>query len=193
MKKKVRTLVIHPDDRSTDFLKPIYENVPDKTVVTGNISQYELIKLIEEHDRIMMMGHGSPGGLFSIGQFTYCDGYIIDHRLVPLLRQKKNNVFIWCNADEFVKRHKLNGFFSGMFVSEVGEAFYCKVYPNRDKKKDEIQNDVTQSNDAFAQIVGVHINKPIDNMFESVLREYDVLAESNPVARYNHKRLYLMG
>jgi hypothetical protein len=31
-------------------------------------------------------------------------------------------VFIWCNADQFMKRHQLRGFYSGMFISEVQEA-----------------------------------------------------------------------
>jgi len=30
-----KILIIHPDDRSTDFLKPIYEKLPNITVITG--------------------------------------------------------------------------------------------------------------------------------------------------------------
>ncbi len=188
MKKEVKTLVVHPLDSSTDFLKPIYENIPIKTVVTGGITKYEVIKLIEQHDRIMMMGHGSPGGLFN-RDFNYCGSYIIDETMVPLLKTK-DCVFIWCNADEFVKRHKLKGFFSGMFVSEVGEAFYCKV--KLPIENDQRQKIVTESNDAFAQIVGQHINKKPKDMFDRVKREYGVLTDTNPVASYNHKRLYLL-
>ena len=183
MKKKIKTLVIHPDDRSTDFLKPIYENVPNKTVVTGLISKYEVIKLIEKNDRIMIMGHGSPGGLFN-RNFSYCNGYIIDDTMVPLLKEKKDCVFIWCNADEFVNHHKLEGFFSGMFVSELGEAHYMRV-------ANPTQAMVDESNYAFADIVSRHINKGITPMYEQVKREYGVLAEVNAVAAYNNKRLYL--
>ena len=68
----MKTLIIHPADESTTFLDIVYKNIPDKTVVTGGISKMDVMKLIESHDRVMMMGHGSPGGLFNVGQFTEC-------------------------------------------------------------------------------------------------------------------------
>jgi hypothetical protein len=184
MKKVVKTLVIHPDDRSTDFLKPIYENVPNKTVITGRVSKYDVIKLMETHDRIMMMGHGSPGGLFN-RNFTFCNGFIIDDTMVPLLKEKNDNVYIWCDADQFVRRHNLKGFFSGMFVSEVGEAYYMRV-------KEPNQRMVDESNDTFSEIVSRHITKKPKEMYEQVKQEYGVLADTNPVASYNLKRLFLV-
>jgi hypothetical protein len=44
----MKTLIIHPDDRSTDFLKPIYENVTDATVVTGGLTKSEVNQLIRK-------------------------------------------------------------------------------------------------------------------------------------------------
>jgi len=181
---KIKTLVIHPQDKSTDFLCPIYENVPNKTVIRGGISKYDLMKLMETHDRIMMMGHGTPGGLLN-RNFTFAGPYIVDESMVPLLKEKKDCVFIWCNADQFVKRFELNGFFSGMFVSEVGEAYYMRVPRPNQKMVDE-------SNNAFSEIVSRHINKKLKVMYEQVKQEYGTLTDSNPVARYNHKRLYLV-
>ena len=124
----MKTLIIHPDDPSTDFLKPIYEHVSDATIIHGGVSKATIKQLITEHDRIMMMGHGSPAGLFHVGQFIINgkdNGYIIDQSMIPILKEKDNNVFIWCNADKFVDGFKLEGFYSGMFISEVGEAHYC--------------------------------------------------------------------
>jgi len=184
MKKEITTLVIHPEDRSTDFLCPIYENVPNKTVIRGGITKFELLKLIEQHDRIMMMGHGSPNGLFN-RDFPYSGYYIIDEQIVPLIKEKTDTVFIWCNADQFVKGHNLKGFFSGMFVSEVEEAHYMRV-PN------PTQSMVDESNNTFSEIVSRHINKEIKVMYEQVKQEYGVLTDSNPVASYNHKRIYLV-
>jgi len=115
----MKTLVIHPKDSSTDFLKPIYENISDKTVITGGATPEQLVKLIESHDRIMMMGHGSPSGLFGIG---FNRLFVVDSGLVEHLNKKENNVFIWCNADRFVEAHNLKGLYSGMFISEVSEA-----------------------------------------------------------------------
>ncbi len=53
----MKTLIIHPDDRSTDFLKPIYENVTNATVVTGGVSKKDVKQMIIEHDQVMMMKH----------------------------------------------------------------------------------------------------------------------------------------
>ena len=48
----MKNLIIHPKDPSTEFLKPIYSNLEDKTVVTDGITKTELRVLIEIHDRI---------------------------------------------------------------------------------------------------------------------------------------------
>ena len=75
----MKTLIIHPKDKTTVFLEPIYEKIDNKTVIQKNSSFEEIINLIETHDRIMMMGHGSPDGLFSIGNFN--EGYVIDKNI----------------------------------------------------------------------------------------------------------------
>ena len=78
------TLVIHPEDSSTWFLNRVYEDIEDLTLVTGNVSKDEVKSMIRDHDRIMMMGHGSPRGLFSVGQFPSVNNncYIIDESFV---------------------------------------------------------------------------------------------------------------
>jgi len=65
----MKTLIIHPEDSSTTFLDIVYESIPNKTVITGGVSKAQVQQLIREHDRVMMMGHGSPGGLFGVGKF----------------------------------------------------------------------------------------------------------------------------
>lgn len=180
----MKTLIIHPKDGSTEFLETIYRNIEDKTVITGGVSKYEVMKLIESHDRIMFMGHGSPFGLFSMGRFNnVSNGYIIDNTTVELLENKDNVVYIWCNADQFVNRFGLKGFYSGMFISEVGEANYCGVYGTN-------QNIVDESNFRFVEIVGESINNELDVVFETVVEQYGELIKTNKVAEYNQKRLY---
>jgi hypothetical protein len=179
----MNTLVIHPDDRSTDFLKPIYKNIT-ATVITGGISKSDVLKMIYEHDRTIMMGHGSPWGLFSLGKFLDSGSYIIDNDMVHILLQKKENIFIWCNADQFVKRHQLKGFYSGMFISETSEANYCGL-PGTPQKV------VTESNDSFAQLLGEVANLSVRDAYKHVSSKYKILAESNSVANYNSQRLYL--
>ena len=64
----MKTLVIHPEDKSTDFLNPIYYG-RDWTVITEGTKD-EVRWAIDEHDHIIMMGHGTPQGLLSVGKFT---------------------------------------------------------------------------------------------------------------------------
>lgn len=178
-----KTLIIHPKDSSTSFLEIVYKTIPNKTVITGGIMKEEVAELIKEHDRVMMMGHGYPGGLFSVGQFPGTYSTIIDFSMVPLLNEKENNVFIWCNADKFVDKYQLKGFYSGMFISEVGEAMYCGVFGTD-------QDIVDESNYGFCNIISKHINENSDVIYENVKKEYGLIAESNPVAYYNFNRLY---
>jgi hypothetical protein len=179
----MKTLIIHPKDPSTSFLDIVYESVPNKTLITGGVSKSELIKLIQEHDRTMMMGHGSPAGLFAVGQFNNAGAYIIDQSMIPYLKQKPNNVYIWCNADKFVDVFGLRGFYSGMFISEVGEANYCGL-PGMS------QEIVDESNYGFCNIIAKYINEDKELIHENVKKEYGLIAESNPVAFYNNNRLY---
>jgi hypothetical protein len=175
----MKTLVIHPDDRSTDFLCPIYKGIKDATVIRGGMTRADVDQEIIKHDRIIMMGHGSTGGLFSVGQFD--QGYVISHGTVDLL-WGKDNVFIWCNADRFVNEHQLTGFYSGMFISEVSEAELYN-YDVEDKV-------VEESNNAFSEVVSKWINQPSDIIYKNVKKNYGKLITENVIAKFNHERLY---
>jgi hypothetical protein len=65
----MKTLVIHPKDKTTDFLKSIYHG-RGYTVITGGCTKEDVGKAIDEHDHIIMMGHGTPQGLLAVGQFN---------------------------------------------------------------------------------------------------------------------------
>ncbi|MEI7898131.1 MAG: hypothetical protein WCJ26_13915 [bacterium] len=180
--KNISTLVIHPDDRSTDFLKGLYKDLPNKTVITGGITKYQLQEYIETHARVILCGHGSPNGLFSVGQFS--EGpYIIGASMVQSLRNKANSLLIWCNSDVFVRRHGLTGFHTGMFLSQMSECLYFNVNCSEEQ--------IVESNNEFAKIVSKHIEEPPIVLYKNVLVEYGRLVQTNPVARYNHSRLYL--
>lgn len=178
------TLIIHPQDKTTSFLDIVYRDIPNKTVITGGVYKEEIEDLIKSHDRVMMMGHGSPHGLFAVGKFKSQVAYIIDNKMVPSLSEKDNSVFIWCNADQFVNSHNLKGFYSGMFISEVGEAYYCGL-PGTS------QEIVDESNYGFCNIIAKYINEDCGSIYTNVKQEYGLIAEQNPVAFYNNKRLYL--
>ena len=179
----MKTLIIHPDDRSTDFLRPIYRGLKDATVLTKDISRRRLEKEIRSHDQILMLGHGSPHGLLNVAGIG--EGYLsISEKQVPLLRDK-HCIFIWCNADQFVRRHQLNGLFTGMFISEVKEADFCGVPAD--------QGTVDASNSRFADLLGQAIlqaPEDFNQIFEHVKVSYEELATVNEIASYNSQRGY---
>jgi len=179
----MKTLVIHPDDRSTDFLKPIYTNIKSKTVLTKDVSQNKLTSLIRSHDTIIMLGHGSIDGLFNVSRIGW-GTYVIGRGLVEQLRGKQL-IAIWCNADKFIELHQLPALYSGMFISEVSEARYCGVQSD--------QTTVDESNNTFAVLLGNMLGTmPVDlkTVHSMVGESYEELGEINTVAKYNSERWY---
>jgi hypothetical protein len=178
----MQTLVIHPQDETTDFLCPIYEGIKDKKVIRGGISKKELLKAVTSNNRIMMLGHGSPSGLFAVGQFEEEKfmSYIIDQSFVPALKNK-DNIFIWCHANQFVEQHKLTGFYSGMFISEVSEAILYDYNVS--------QQTIDQSNNLFSQTVSKYIYEHSKTIHKNVSTEYGALANLNPIVKYNNEKL----
>jgi len=180
----MRNLVIHPQDKSTDFLKPIYAKVKSKKVINGNSTPEDVEELIKTSDRVMMMGHGAPFGLFSINLFKgYRKFIVVEHQESEILKEK-DNIYIWCHANKFVETNDLHGFYSGMFISEVSEAMFCGL-------RNISQTTVTESNDTFSKIVGKYVHLPKEELYKKVIEEYGELAKTNPVAAYNLDRLYV--
>ena len=166
------TLVIHPDDPTTDFLSAIYRGKGWDVISDPFLWPEEVAGLISSHDRIICLGHGSPTGLFG------CNGFIIDASLVSLLKRKRI-VAIWCHADQFVEQHELRGFYSGMFISEFGEAWMCGI-------EDTDEQTIKSSNDLFAPVLGKHIDS--DNILGNVKKEY--VKDGDAVVEFNRNRLY---
>jgi hypothetical protein len=72
-----------------------------------------------------------------------------------------------------------------MFISEVAEASYFKILTD--------QETVDISNDTFAKLLGdrLLITDALDEIHSSVGQQYQLLAETNDIARYNSERWYL--
>lgn len=183
---KTQKLVIHPRDPSTVFLNKVYENLDldEVTLVQGHVSKNQLRGLIDAHDQIMMMGHGTGAGLLSVGQFPGAPLYIIDDSFAPLLAEKSNSVFIWCNADQFVSHHNLRGFYTGMFVSEVAEASLMGLGSTT-------QREIDESNSTFVESIAAFSGHGPRMMHAAARQKYGNLATYNQVAKYNHERLYI--
>jgi hypothetical protein len=167
----MKTLVIHPKDITTDFLCDIYI---DKgwTVINENISNSSLKRIIKDHDRIVMLGHGSESGLFGYGKF------VIEPKLVYLLREKEC-VAIWCNADVFFRKYELKGFYTGMIISDFDEAIMYSLHQVN-------YNDIDQSNKSFAKAIRESITNK--NMLPYVLLKYQTIL--NPIILFNRQNIF---
>jgi len=174
-----KILIFHPKDPTTDVLCQIYRDI-NATVIRNRISKSKLKKLMKEADRIIMMGHGTHLGTGYVDK-----GFIdstINSDMVYLLREKKENVFIWCNANIFVEKYNLQGFCTGMFISEVEEAEFFKV--------DATEKEIEDSNNKFAKIITENILESGEKILEAVLNAYPD-SESN-VIKYNSERMFYM-
>jgi len=85
----------------------------------------------------------------------------------------------------FVDKHKLNGIYSGMFISEIEEAEYCGL-------PDTEQTVVDESNNMFAEELGKQLlmETSLELVYDNTNQTYRELAQSNKVAKYNQNRFY---
>ena len=63
----MKRLIIHPQDRTTDFLKNIYDGWEDSEIHTEKLTSKEVKQLFHHSpttSQIMLLGHGSYKGLF---------------------------------------------------------------------------------------------------------------------------------
>lgn len=169
----MKTLVIHPYDTSTSFLEDIYSD-KDYTIIDTNVSHKTLKNAIKDHDKIIMLGHGCEKGLFGFGRL------VINSTLVYLLREKYC-VCIWCNADMFVEKYKLNGLYTGMIISEKEEAImYCVNSSNME---------ILQSNTKFSNTIKNYIDSCEDVSY-LIKNMYSNCETENPVITFNVNNIY---
>ncbi len=124
-----------------------------------------------------MLGHGSTDGLF--GGNPVGTWYIVGSSLAPILRTK-DTVCIWCNANVFVEKHKLTGFYTGMMISEVGEAEYCGVTAT--------QEEIDYSNKLFSRSVREAIHCLSFTNMQYVAKS--CYKGNSDVIKYNRARIF---
>jgi hypothetical protein len=166
------TLVIHMDDRSTDFLTAIYADKSGCVKMPDRYTGDELYDAIERHSRVFMLGHGGPSGLFARNLSIGAD-------FGPILAEKKDGLYIWCNADAYAHRHGLTGLVSGMFISEVGEAAMNGIRAT--------QAQVDASNAAFSRVVRAQMDG--GHPLETVRQNYT--SPTCQITKFNSERLYI--
>ena len=171
--KDMTTLVIHPYDETTIFLNQIYEG-KGWTIINDNMTSKKTIREeIIKHERIVMLGHGTPHGLFGKGR------YMIDSTYVHYLKEKELAA-VWCNSDAFFNKYKLKGFHTGMIISEAVEAQFLRV--------DHTMDDINESNVLFTNAITDSIDS--EDMLTEAKKVYYLENTSNEVINYNKVRFY---
>jgi hypothetical protein len=166
----MKTLVIHPEDPTTEFLSVIYDGKGYTVITDRHIKLSEVLDAVRNHDRIMMMGHGTPHGLIGYSHI------FMDKDFIKLL-QTKDCVCIWCNADVYVLQQGIKGFYTGMFISEVREAEWFGI--------DTKQEDIDYSNNLFVYLMKDMIESP--NILNEIKSSY---IGDCPIINFNNERLY---
>ena len=171
----MKTLVIHPYDETTNDLCLVYKDHPEWSIIRYFPGQKVLHKLIQAHDRIIILSHGDETGMGDLKTQTYW----LDCNSVQWLKGKEV-VGIWCYASDFFEKYKLKGFATGMFISEIDEAYLNCVTCT--------EKDIRKSNRLFSFLLKDYYNK-----YDSIIEYYnsDVASNSvlnktiNPVIEFN--------
>lgn len=112
---KSNTLCFHKTDPTTTMLEQIYHGKGWDVVNDAyEMSPETIAALIDAHERIVMLGHGSSGGLI---------GFINSSHAKNL--ESKKLFALWCNADAYCRQNLPNkkGFFAcGNMPSDDNEA-----------------------------------------------------------------------
>lgn len=180
MEKKV--LVIHPDDRSTDMLKAVYEGKGYDVINDPVISDEEVVEQIRSHDKIIMLGHGTPFGLIACNKATGEARYIINDSHADLLKTKET-YSMWCNSDEFFECHGMKGFHSGMIISEEMEA---RMYGIIEFNDEEIAESLMPLMYAMHDTLEM---EDLEEMRRIILERYNA---NDPVTWFNRRNIFIL-
>lgn len=161
------------------MLSIIYRNKPNWTICRDNgINKNALIKLIQNHDRIIMLGHGTPLGLINSAR----NDHLIDDSYADLLRTKEC-VSVWCYSDQYFRRNNIKGFHTGMIISEVAEEAY--ILGEIPLEVNEIYSNMVK----FSKIVEECIDKSPEEMKQYILKNY---LGNDPVTLFNRKNIIVL-
>ena len=184
---KSDTLVIHCQDSSTDMLSQIYAGKNWDVLRDGNIDKDELHQLLENHDRIVCLGHGTGGGLIN----CQGGGTTIGSAEASYLKDKHLFV-IWCNADRYFESHGIgNGqFITGNMPSEVWE---CAAAGCGEISRNLMLENITYWSKLCADVVDKALSGDAAGAAKYVQDKYIEKYGDHPVTIYNAERTKVQG
>ena len=177
-------IVIHANDPTTRVLSLLYEEREDVTThVTEEFTNGEVTRALQAgsaDNTVMMLGHGNEYGLFSKpDRRGRQERFLISDRHVQFLRDK-NCIGIWCKAEEFARRYKLHGLFSGMIISELQEAEECKIAATKEEIDVEIEKFTRRLKDCIERY----------GRKETPMRMRELDDVKSELTDFNYRRLY---
>lgn len=184
---KSDTLVIHCADNSTDMLSQIYNGKGWDVLRDGDIDKGELHQLLQSHDRIVCLGHGTSGGLINVQG----GGTVIGAAEAPYLKDKKLFI-IWCNADGYFNAHNIGKgqFITGNMPSEVWE---CRAAGCGEISKELMLENITYWSKLCADVVERALNGDAQGAVDYVRDKYIEKYGDHPVTIYNAERTKVHG
>ena len=170
-------------DTDTAVLKYIWMGMPKVKVVEitrDTVNPKALVNeaIENEHDTLIMCGHGTPHGLMNPG-FNGC-AYLVDQSNYQ--RIKCNRVIaVWCHAKDFAETYGVKGFWSSMFISNAGEASANGIHSVSGKS-------ITEQEILFCVRLNELITNfvPMKNWIPSLKNDADY---TNPVVKFNYEGL----
>jgi hypothetical protein len=153
-----------------------FENVKLFNSVEQHDEMVAAIAAAPREEPILLLGHGSPCGLYDMRAFDM----MVTGVDAELLKDRPNLIGIWCYASSYAAKHGLKGFFSGMFISEGGEAEVVGV--------DATEEEANAHAWDFAQRLGDLLRQglPLEDVAKELMDPKHITSE---LTHYNYTRL----
>lgn len=183
IKPRPTMFVLHPYDETTLFLQVLYGDMEGIVLHTGEESRKSLGSLLYHlppSERVMLLGHGGPEGLYRReGEGYRC--YV--GRSMGYILRRHPVIGIWCHADIFARRNGLHGLFTGMVVSEMDEAREYGIRTTEAELKSE--------NGRFAATLRNLLDSPVTpGRIPELMRE--VIGDGPAVRTFNYNSIFCL-
>lgn len=179
---KSDTLVFHKDDPSTRMLCQIYDGKNwDVLTHTYDIETEDIITLMQNHDRLVFLGHGTSYGL--MGMFG--------PELAPYMKNKK--IFaIWCNADAYFNKY---GVGQGQFVTGnmPSESYESVAAGCGNISKELMLDNITYWSKLCADVTEACLEGRVKESVNYIRKNYLEQYGNHPVTIYNANRTQVLG
>jgi len=128
----------------------------------------------------LFFGHGTANGILN-EDFT---GRVLDRTDATsgLLAQRKI-IGIWCYAAEFADEHKLHGFFTSMFISNIREAREHRINAGETEVRNEFKLFLSRLNYL------IKTGEPMENWVDKLKSEAMANGTPSELVRFNYEGL----